>query len=219
VSSTRSTEQTPDLLAFRIEHRAMRGDLHRLVAVAGEMAGGAAPCDPARAAALSEYVSELCDHIHDHHTLEDENLWPVIVRSAGGAADLSDLSDDHSVLDPLLADVRRAGRALAAAPADPEAAGRLAAALATLRDLLDEHIEEEERTIFPIVLRYVSVADWQGVEKKARRSGRMRFVLPRIEQYAEPAEFAELRSKAGPALLLLALVRRGYRRRLRAIYG
>ncbi|MEV0393776.1 hemerythrin domain-containing protein [Polymorphospora rubra] len=215
-----ATVDRPNLVAFRIVHRAMRGDARRLADTVERIARGTSPCGAARARAVAGYVDTLCDGIHHHHANEDRLLWPVLERSAGAEVDLSALSDDHSHLDPLLDQVRAGARALAAAPADRAVAGRLATLLGTLRDLLDEHIEDEERTIFPIIDRYVSGADWRQVEDQIRKGSQIRFDLPRMERFAAPDELAELYRMAGPGLrIMVALVRPGYRRRERLIFG
>ncbi|WP_067137222.1 hemerythrin domain-containing protein [Microtetraspora malaysiensis] len=205
-----TSPNVPNVLGFRITHRAMRGDARRLAKVTQEIAAGRQSCDARRAAAIRDFTVQLCAGIHHHHSVEDEALWPLLVRSAGPEVDLTDLSDDHSELDPLLDEVR-------AAMADPAQAAK---PLARLADLLDEHIEEEERVIFPIIERQVSPAAWNAVEKLARKGGKISFELPRIEQYALPSEMAKLRKLAGPVLVvLLALMRGGHRRRQRLIFG
>ncbi|GAA3443740.1 hemerythrin domain-containing protein [Planomonospora venezuelensis] len=207
---------TPDLLGFTIAHRAMRGDARRLADLATELAAGRQSAGAARATAISEDVATLCKSIHHHHTIEDRLLWPVIERSAGAEVDLRDLSDDHSELDPLLDEITTHAARFASA----RDAAALAPALTRLADMLDEHIEEEERLLFPIITKYVPVADWERVENAVRKGGNMRFDLPRIEHYARPDELARLHRAAGPVLaLLLALVRPGYRRRRRLVFG
>ncbi|GAB3137048.1 hemerythrin domain-containing protein [Microbispora hainanensis] len=201
---------TPNLLGFRIAHRAMRTDSRRLADVTAEIAAGRQPCGPERAAAIREYATKLCRGIHHHHKAEDDHLWPLLVRSAGAEIDLSELSEDHSELDPLLEEIQ----AVAGDPAE------LAKPLRRLADLLDEHIQEEERTIFPIIMRHVSGEDWEEMEQHVRKGGDVRFELPRIEQHALPEELAELRRLAGPVLVvMLALMRRGHRRRERLVFG
>jgi hemerythrin-like domain-containing protein len=211
-----STTSTPNTLGFRIAHRTMRGEARRLAREVTEIAAGRRPCDPARARAVNGFVLPLCDTVHHHHSVEDEALWPVIRRAAGADADLSDLTDDHAQLDPVLERVRAAAAAFTGPAAT---AGPLAAELTTLADLLDEHIEEEERIIFPLIERYVTPDQWKAVEKQAREGGNIRHDLPRIERYARPEELAELRRLAGPVLmLLLAFLRPGYRRRERLVF-
>jgi hemerythrin-like domain-containing protein len=206
----------PDLTGIRIIHRAMRGDLHRLLALAEDLSAGRQQAGSARAAAIARFTEEICAAIHHHHSREDESVWPVIERAAGAAVDLSDLSDDHSELDPLLDRLRRAARDFANGRG---AARDLAAAVRTLSELIDEHIEEEERKIFPIIEEYVSAADWKAVEKSLE-GGNVRFELAWVDAYADPAEMARIREIAGPVLsLLLAVVRPGQRRRRRLVFG
>ncbi|WP_326635092.1 hemerythrin domain-containing protein [Streptosporangium sp. NBC_01755] len=207
---------TPELLGFQITHRAMRGDVRRLADLATQLTDGRQVAGPARAGAIAGFIATLNQGIHHHHTMEDEVLWPVIERSAGAEVDLRDLSDDHADLDPLLAEIN----GQAAAFASTGDASALAKSLTRLADMLDEHIIEEERLLFPIIKKYVSVADWETVETAVRKGGNVKIDLPRIEQYAKPDELARLRRLAGPMLtLMLSLFRRGHRRRLLLIFG
>ncbi|WP_329089420.1 MULTISPECIES: hemerythrin domain-containing protein [unclassified Streptosporangium] len=207
---------TPELLGFQLIHRAMRGDVRRLAMLATQLAEGRQSAGPARAAAIAGFITTLNQGIHHHHTMEDEVLWPVLERSAGAEVDLRDLSDDHADLDPLLAEIN--GQAAAFASTGDAAA--LATSLTRLADMLDEHITEEERLLFPIIRKYVSVADWHRVETEARKGGSARIDLPRLEQYAGPDELARLHRLAGPPLtVMLALFRPGHRRRRRLVFG
>jgi len=226
--ATTTPHPEPNLIGFRINHRTMRSDTRRLAELLSRMAAGQIAYDRRRATALRTYLRLLCDGIHHHHRMEDEVLWPVLEQSAGAEIDLRELSDDHAALDPVLDEIRVAADDLVAAYASgPSEPGRvhtvargLAAALAQLRDVLDEHIEEEERLIFPIIRRYVSVADWHAVERAVRKGGALRFELPRIERYARPEELDELRRIAGPVLrLMLVALRPGFRRREATVFG
>lgn len=207
---------TPELLGFQIAHRAMRGEARRLAVLATELAEGRQSADTTRAKAITGFITALCAGIHHHHTMEDEVLWPVIERSAGASVDLRDLSDDHSALDPLLAEIN--GQAVVFS--STRDASALATSLTRLAEMLDAHIEEEERLIFPIITAYVSVADWKRVEDAARKGTDVKIDLPRFEVYARPEELVRLRKLAGPALtVMLSLFRGGYRRRCRLVFG
>ncbi|MET7708300.1 hemerythrin domain-containing protein [Micromonospora sp. NPDC005413] len=225
---TTDSETGPNLIGFRINHRTMRADTRRLADLSAGVAAGHITYDRRRAKALRTYVWLLCAGIHHHHRMEDEVLWPVLERSAAAEIDLRDLSDDHAALDPVLDEARASVDDLVSVftsgdPAQGQvraSAGRLAAILAQLRDVLDEHIEEEERLIFPVIRRYVSVADWVTVERAVRKGGALRFELPRIERYARPEELDELKRIAGPVLrLTLAALRPGFRRREAMVFG
>jgi hemerythrin-like domain-containing protein len=217
--STRT--ETPNLFGIRMAHRMMIRDMHRLTAVADRIAAGE-PCPPDRASALARWTGMVCQEIHHHHTVEDEALIPLLATRAGAEVDLAELADDHRALDPLLDAVRAA----VAAVSEPgvhrrAAAAELGHALARVRDELDEHIDDEERSMFPMIEKYLTVAEWAKVEKRARQGGLpMSFMLPRAVDVTDPADMAELKGAAGPVLMiLLALVRRGYRRRERLVFG
>ncbi|WP_214325191.1 hemerythrin domain-containing protein [Nonomuraea sediminis] len=208
---------SPNLLGIRIMHRAMRADARRLALLVEELAAGRQQADQERLRAIAEFATRLCAGIHHHHRAEDEALWPVLARSAGPEVDLDGLTEDHEALDPLLEEITDVAARL---QSDTGAPASLAKSCAALADLLDEHIEEEERLLFPVILRYVSESDWQQVENAARKGGDIRFDLPRIAQYAHEDELAELRRAAGPVLmLLLRLLNRGHLRRQRLIFG
>jgi iron-sulfur cluster repair protein YtfE (RIC family) len=215
-----ASTQTPDLIGIRLAHRMMRRDLHRLTEVAERVAGGE-PCPDRRAAALVRWVGYVGQEIHHHHTVEDEALLPLLATRAGAEVDLAELGNDHRALDPLLDAIRAAAATFAAGADRRAAAARLGTALARVRDELDEHIEDEERTMFPLILRHLSVDEWAKVEKRARRGGLpMSFVLPRFMDVVEPVELAENTKTAGPVLTaLLAVVRPRYRRRERLVFG
>ena len=209
---TTETEPTGLLLA----HRAMVRDLDRVAELGAREAGRR--LDRRRAAAVADYVSDLCDSIHHHHSAEDEVLWPVLERSAGAHVDLTELTDDHAVLDPKLARIREGAASLKASGLFP---ARLAADLADLRDTLREHIEDEERTIVPLIRRYVSVADWNEVEAKIRKRGaKMSFEVPRILAVTTDRELAELRAEGGiPVAVLLKVLPPMFRRRERRVFA
>lgn len=199
----------PDLTTFRLIHRAMRGEVRRLAALTAEQ--GRTPLPAGREAALQRLLTLLTTEIHAHHTKEDDVIWPVITASAGAVVDLLPLTADHGEIDPHLQRIR-------------DGRGReRAEALAELRDLLDEHITEEEALVFPVIRQYVPAEDFAECEKKFREGtsfAQLKFVLPFIVSYATEEETAHLLKEAGVVMrVLLALFRPGYRRLQREVYG
>jgi iron-sulfur cluster repair protein YtfE (RIC family) len=223
VTPRRDGEPEVDLTGYRLVHRAMLADTRAVADLADRVAGGSVVLTAARAAALREYVGELCHEIHTHHDAEDQIIWPVIAASAGAAVDLGELTDDHSVIDPMLARARTAATALATAPDDLEAACRLASAMTEMFTLLDEHIGEEEREVFPVITRFVSVGDYSRAEEELRRGVafiHLRWVVAWLAHHATPAEASILLRKAGfPFRVLLAVSRPGFRRTRKAALG
>ncbi|MET0426506.1 MAG: hemerythrin domain-containing protein [Actinoplanes sp.] len=209
-----NNEPTGLLLA----HRAMRRDLDRLAELAAGLAETGQILDRKRATAIAAYLTDFCDSIHHHHSAEDDLLWPVLERSAGAHVDLTELTDDHAVLDPKLARIRSGAAVLRTRQSvTPE----LAADLADLRDTLREHIEDEERTIVPLIKEYVSDQDWNRLEAKIRRhGGKMSFEVPRILAVSTEAELAEARREGGiPIAVMIKLFPLPFRRRERAVFG
>jgi hypothetical protein len=204
-----------DLLGIRIAHRVMRREARRLAGLAAAWADGSDPLTGRRRRVFSRWVEGLCLDIHHHHATEDDHLWPILERYAGPEIDLAPLTDDHAALDPVLDDIRGAlGVAAAGGRVDP-----LAERLTFLADLLDEHIAEEERDVFPVILRWVPLPEWERVEKAAQSGGAgIRWVLPRIVEVATPEEFAQMGESAPAVLVLLAkLLGPRYRRESRCL--
>ncbi|MBI3692234.1 MAG: hemerythrin domain-containing protein, partial [Mycolicibacterium aromaticivorans] len=138
--------------------------------------------------------------------VEDTVLWPVIDACAKDIVDLTELTDDHAALDPRLEIIAHRANAFRVAGGDRRTAALLGAELADLRNLLTEHIAEEERDIFPVIRQHVSVADWQVVEKTAQRTGRLTFDGPRTVGAATDDERAAVAKEVSPVLRLLLAV-------------
>jgi hemerythrin-like domain-containing protein len=210
----------PDTLGMRLAHRVMLRDARRLTALAERLAAKSTPADSARGAAIAAYIVDYCDSIHHHHSAEDDVLWPVLAASAGPHVDLAELSDDHAALDPLLARVRAAAQAFAARPASEDAATALAVELAEIRDVLDEHIADEEASVLPAIEEYVSVQDWNRVEGKVRKRAKLSFEAPRVVIETTPEEYRTLADEGGVMLrLMLAVLIPPFRRRERRVFG
>jgi hemerythrin-like domain-containing protein len=209
---------TAEPTGLLLAHRAMLRDLDRLGELTARLVRRGTRLDPKRATAIAAYLDDLCDSIHHHHAAEDDVLWPVLERSAGAHVDLTELTDDHAVLDPKLHRIRAGAQALRA---EGVVSAALADDLADLRDTLHEHIADEEKTIVPLIKRYVSDADWQRVEATIRRRGaKMSFEVPRILAVVSDAELAELKAEGGIGVaVMLKLLPPAYRRRERLVFG
>lgn len=217
-----SPTATADPLPLRVAHRIIRADLARLTRLVDDVAGRRQRLDRRRAEALVRYLDLFADSIHHHHTLEDDLLWPVLTAAVGDAIDLGELEEDHGALDPELDRVRAAARHLRESPADEEAAMVLAERLAGLRQLLEEHMTEEDEVVLPAITEHLSAEQWKDIERKAARSGgRLSFELPRVCDAATPEEFAQLVGATNRVLIGLArrLTVPRYRRLESSVFG
>jgi hemerythrin-like domain-containing protein len=211
--------EIPDVLGMKIAHRVMLRDLDRTIGVTMAIADGEVPLTRRRARALVRYLSLMVDSIHHHHVAEDDILWPVIERRAGAHIDLTPLTEDHAALSPKLDGLSLAVTQFAAEPSRRTAAV-VAARLVDVRNLVTEHIAEEERDTFGVIERYLSASDWRDVENRIRKAARMSFELPRIAAAVTPSELARLKAQAGPAIeVMMFLVKPKYRRMEKAIWG
>ncbi|WP_171074849.1 hemerythrin domain-containing protein [Nonomuraea basaltis] len=213
VAARRLGEPEPDLTSMVVIHRAMLTDLDRLTDLLSAPSGRV-PASGEWADAVRGYAAALLAEIDHHHSAEDDLLWPVIERTAGPAIDLDPLTDDHQALAPVLAHCR------ASLHKDDQTLGR---ALGELRDLLREHIAEEERDVFPVIYRYVPKDAYEWVEKHIGRRASLRrltFTVPWLAGYAEPAELDRMLGRAGlPFRLLLAATKGRWARQERLVFG
>jgi hemerythrin-like domain-containing protein len=194
-----------------VVHRAIRQDLRRLAVCLDEIARRGVP--PSQARAIGRYTAALLTEIRAHHENEDEILWPAIAATAGQAVDLAPLTDDHRAIE---AAVGRASQALASFRAQPGSPADLHASVTNLRDMVDEHIADEEKQILPAIRRYLPAEAYRRYEKqiqrKASRRG-LRFTAPWLARYARPDELSRALANGGwPAQIKLAAARPGYAR-------
>jgi len=74
MASTTETRPRPDTWEMVTIHRVFRGELKLLPDLIRNTPEG----DLARAAVLVEHLRDLLSGLHDHHTAEDELLWPKL---------------------------------------------------------------------------------------------------------------------------------------------
>jgi hypothetical protein len=223
VTPRREGDPEVDLTAYRLVHRAMLTDVAALADLADRVAGGSSVLGPERAAALARYAGRLCAEIGALLAAECDEVWPVVAASAGSAMDLADLRDDHRAIGPALTRCRSAADAIGVVPDDPETACALATAATDLLGLLQEHVAEEERELFPVVRRFVSTADFGAAVCRVRRDAgarRLAWLLPWVAHHATPVEVdVALAGCGGRTRLLLAASSPRFARGRRAALG
>jgi F420H(2)-dependent quinone reductase len=214
VATTRMPgEPAPELLDYRVVHRAMTRDLARLATVADQLVR--AP-DPRRLRLLRWYLAGVTAEIVNHHRVEDDDVWPLLEAVAGDLTALVALTEDHERLDPLLA---RAGELAAADDATPE----LSAVLHEVADLLARHVADEERDVFPIITERVRVEDYARLQERFRGTlglGVLTFVVPWVVGHASTEERRVLLGHAPPPLRgILAVTEGRFRTRAARLFA
>lgn len=216
------TVTTPtDTRVMGVVHSVYRRELR----LAGEVLRSVRAGDHLRAAVVADHLRLVHDHLHHHHTAEDDLLWPLLLeRVPDELAPLVHLMEQqHATVEALVGEVGvLLPRWRAAAAADDR--DRLAELHDRLYLHLVEHMDAEEERLLPIVSRNVTQAEWDAVGE-ASRAGTPRsqalLVLGMIVHDGDPEVVATMLAPVPPPVrwLLPRLARRAYRRHALAVYG
>jgi hypothetical protein len=150
---------TVDLTVMHALHDAFRRDLDTLTRAAAVLG-----TDPDAQERISLGWAVLADQLHHHHTVEDQELWPLVRRSWKRSPDalqvLDAMEDEHELVDPALAAVDEAVRR----DANP------AAALDRLHQVVRDHLAHEEAEAMPLIVAAVTPRDWDAFGARQARS-------------------------------------------------
>jgi hemerythrin-like domain-containing protein len=145
-----------------IVHRMFRRECALLPQLVAAVAGG----DLARARTVAGHAREVLDMLHHHHVGEDELLWPRLSAGTRFHADLlARMDTQHQGLAVLLEHAATSFTAWQNAPTAPTSTA-LTALLEQLSAGLNEHFDEEEAAVLPIVERVISAAEYQEVGQR-----------------------------------------------------
>jgi hypothetical protein len=183
VLTSESPELPPALYGYAGMHRAMRRDAARLVALLADEA------NPAR---VAEWWGHYSAVIVRHHEREDELVWPAISSvDPSFGADIEPMHEDHALLDEVMA---RVGGALGARRTG--AVGQAQHVAAEFRDVLDGHLDREERVAFHRLAAHPQM--WARVERRIERAMRPReaaFEIPWLHDGFDEVRSAYLRRR------------------------
>ena len=181
--------------------------------------------DVRRATVVAEHLDLVDRTLHEHHTAEDELLWPKLLeRVPEELAPIVRLMEaQHGQVDALLTEIGELlpGWAARAEPSDRE---RLAELFDQLYVHLAEHLDAEEERLLPIAARAVTKAEWEEMGDRAKENGRrseMALVLGMIQYEGDPAVVAQMLAEAPAPVrwIVPRLSRRAYRRHALVIHG
>ncbi|WP_327008606.1 hemerythrin domain-containing protein [Dactylosporangium sp. NBC_01737] len=215
-----TTVERPWVQEMVVVHRVFRRESRLLP----ELVRGVRPGDVERARFLAGMFREYDKGLHSHHTSEDALLWPKLLARVDLDADLVlRMEQQHEVVAQGLHVVMER---LAAWEADASAAARdaLAAAMDRHRQDLLVHLDEEERSVLPLVSEHITVAEWDELGEVARShtpKDKLLFMLGALLEEATPDETARfLSSLPVPARLLWHTIgRRQYAKQMRKVRG
>jgi hemerythrin-like domain-containing protein len=145
-----------------IVHRMFRRECALLPQLVAAVTDG----DLAQARAVAGHAHEVLDMLHHHHVGEDDLLWPRLsARTRLHAELLARMDSQHQGLAVLLDQAATAFTGWRDAPTAPHSTA-LTALLEQLSAGLNEHFDEEESAVLPIVERVITAAEYQEVGKR-----------------------------------------------------
>ncbi|MGZ4611491.1 MAG: hemerythrin domain-containing protein [Actinomycetes bacterium] len=204
-----TTEAGPDLDAFLMAHRGFRAEFGRLAGAARAVR------DEAHAALVDDQIELVMHLLHHHHTGEDTSVWPRLVERLPAAKPALDrLEAQHAEMDPLFAAVTDRSR-----PVTDRADDLLA-----LHEVLNAHLDEEEREAVPLIRAHFTPAEWDaGGEEVMESLDRKR--LPLIFGWlasasTQPQTETALRGvPLAPRILFKLIWGPAYEKRFAELYG
>jgi len=146
---------------MRALRAALRRDLARLRDAAGRLDGSAG----APSAVLVGWDAFRAQ-LENHHSAEDDDLWPVLRRELsepGELASVDAMVEEHRHIPPALAAVDVALRGGGDPPASAE---RLSAVVL-------DHLAHEEREVLPLLEQHLTPAQWRAFLRKERNRDRI----------------------------------------------
>ncbi|WP_188316395.1 hemerythrin domain-containing protein [Solihabitans fulvus] len=187
-----------DLAKFLLAHQGFRRQAARLrdlLASPEELTGE-------RLAALTRHWTKYLCVLEHHHTTEDEKIWPLLRAAAPeAAAALDELEAEHAELDRL---IDASAAALVRLADDPYHRPAAAALFGEFADLVDRHLDHEEKHAVPLLLTALTRDEWLAIETANAASLRAHdlvpFVLPWSLEDAPPAVVDAFLSSSPPEL-------------------
>jgi hypothetical protein len=177
-----------------VVHRVFRREFGLMPAMFATVGAGGIQ----RSAVVGAHAAEVVSTLHHHHSTEDELLWPRLSRAAALPGDeLDRMEHQHAEIARVLDEV---GAILPrwttdAGPADRQQLGELFRQASVA---IDEHLNEEETKVLPVVERYITAEQWQEVSARGMSSlppARLSVFLGHILEEATTAERAAFLSK------------------------
>ncbi len=152
-----------DLSGMYFMHHAFRRDLRAFAAAAAQTPADAT----ATWRALRDRWRMFGRFLHNHHSLEDATIWPLLLEraDAAGRATLTAMEAEHGEIDPLLAACGEGFAALAERP-DEDVRASLEVRVVAARERLGAHLAHEEHDALPLVQAHMTAAEWQVVDER-----------------------------------------------------
>ncbi|WP_225860344.1 hemerythrin domain-containing protein [Streptomyces triticiradicis] len=159
VSSTAGRPHTHEMV---VVHRVFRRESATLPRLVRAVPDG----DTARAARVAGALRDYTMGLHHHHHAEDELIWPLLRdRAPLDEERVGRMQLQHEEIDRTLTAVAE-WLPVWERSADRISGEELALALDAHRTALLAHLDEEERSVLPLVAEHLTVAEWDLVGER-----------------------------------------------------
>lgn len=155
---------TEPMTMNRLIHGAVRRDLGRLSTGLSQLSDG----DRTRAQELERAYANLRREVTHHHEGEDAHVWPMLAQVGVDADLLATMESEHAAMSDALAETGIAMTAVATSGSAADAAAARTS-LITTQEVVDRHLDHEERDVEPLLVAYADSPEWKAVEKKLSR--------------------------------------------------
>jgi hemerythrin-like domain-containing protein len=204
-----------------VMHHAFRRDLAAFAAAAS-----ATPVtDRDTWKALADRWALFAEVLHEHHTGEDNGVWPFLMdrADAEGRATLEAMEAEHSEIDPLL-ETCGAGFEVLATRADDDERAALAVRLVAARESLGRHLAHEETEAIALIQELMTPEDWHRIDEEHFKKGHGIGYFAKLVPWATHGLRRDARAQAfaevgKPFEVLWWLTRRSFERRERKAFG
>jgi hemerythrin-like domain-containing protein len=148
-----------DPFEMALVHRGFRRELHKADDLVLSVSAG----DSGRAAVVYQHIDFMMTAVHFHHSAEDKLVWPkLFARTPGRAAELTRMEDTHQAIDDACERVRATAVAWTET-GEPRRAQELVPAIDDFTRRVDEHFDDEEQNVVPVIAEYLSPKEWGKV--------------------------------------------------------
>jgi hemerythrin-like domain-containing protein len=205
VSVPADQHATIDTTDYAAIHRSIRSAGYAIAAAAGTLRAD----DHDRMDAFVRYWTGHVGEILSHHGVEDTIFFPALrERAPETAAVLEQLDAEHHLLDRLMEESREAIEGVVVGD-EPTRAAQL---LRRLADVMDDHLDLEDREVVPQFARWFSVGEYEAMTKAAIKQvglgKQAAFTVPYIGFWATEQERTTLLGSAPlPFRILYRLTR------------
>jgi DUF438 domain-containing protein len=207
----------PELSINQVIHAAVRRDVARTEQALRGLRDG----DGSRAREIRTAWSNLVRELTHHHEAEDANIWPFLERRGFDRGLMAEMETEHARMKQALSSASVAIAAVVSSPTTVHATAA-ANAVRSCSEVVNDHLDHEERDVEPIVLQLEDDPEWKALAKKLRPASIVDAAnaLAWMQDGAGERERSSLRATIpGPVVSLLTrLLARRYNREVAPVW-